>query len=272
MILDDNTNANIIFPMSETANNRNVKLVISYDGTDYHGWQTQADSDLPTIQSTLEKVVEDIVKHPVDLRASGRTDAGVHADGQVANFFTSSVIPSQKLAMVINSKIPYTSAGDQNIRVLSSETVDDDFDSNTSAISKLYRYTVYNSFQRLPNCQRFAYYLPPACDITLMQQAAKSILGEHDFRSLASSLCDKKNTVRTVLRCDVWREYDYIYFDVEGTGFLHNMVRNIVGLLIDIGRERRPVNCIPEILAAQKRSASGNRAPANGLTLRWVRY
>ncbi len=250
----------------------NVKLIISYDGTNYHGWQTQANCNLPTIQSVLENTIESIVKHPVDLRASGRTDAGVHADGQVANFFTNSVIPPERIGRVINSKIPHNDYGSQDIRILSSELVPDDFDANTSAISKLYRYTAYNNILKLPDCERKAYYLPPRCDISLMQQASHSLLGEHDFRSLASSICDKKNTVRTVLRCDIWRKNHYIFFDVEGTGFLHNMVRNIVGLLIDIGRGQKPVDCIPDILKAQKRSASGNRAPANGLTLRWVRY
>ncbi len=262
----------IIIPSMNEANRKNVKLIVSYDGTHYHGWQTQANCDLPTIQKTLENTIESIVKHPVDLRASGRTDAGVHAEGQVANFFTDSVIPADRLGRVINSKIPYNDSRSQDIRILSSELVPDDFDANTSAISKLYRYTAYNNMLKFPNCEHRAYYLPPKCNIDLMKQAAPDLVGEHDFRSLASSICDKKNTVRTVLRCDIWQKNHYIFFDVEGTGFLHNMVRNIVGLLIDIGREQKTVDCIPQILEAKKRSASGNRAPANGLALRWVRY
>ncbi len=257
--------------MTETES-KNIKLVVSYDGTDYHGWQTQANRpDLPTIQGVLEGIVEKIVRHNVDLRASGRTDAGVHADAQVVNYFTDSIIPPQRHGIVINAELNQLPDG-QFIRVLSSEQVSDDFDSNSSARSKLYRYTVYNQRLRTPGCDRFAYYMPADCDVELMQQASEYLVGEHDFRSLANSICDKKNTVRTVLRCDVWRKHHMIYFDVEGTGFLHNMVRNMVGLLIDIGRGKKPVDCIPGILAAKERAASGNRAPANGLTLRWVRY
>ena len=253
-------------------NRKNVKLIISYEGTNFHGWQTQAKSNLPTVQKTLEDTIESIVNHPVDLRASGRTDAGVHADAQTANFFTDTTIPSERLYKVINTKIPDNANGSQDVRILSSMDVPDDFDSNSSAISKLYRYTAYNNLLKRPNCERKAYYLPPDCDMTLMQKAAPALLGEHDFRSLASSTCDKKNTVRTILRCDLWRKNHFIYFDIEGTGFLHHMVRNIVGLLINIGRGQKPVDCIPEILQATSRSASGSRAPANGLTLRWVRY
>ena len=257
--------------MTET-DQKNIKLVISYDGTDYHGWQTQKNRlDLPTIQTVLETIIERIVQHKVDLRASGRTDAGVHADAQVASYFTSSIIPPERHAIVINAELNKIPDG-KYIRILSSEHASDSFDSNTSARSKLYRYTVYNRRLVTPGCDRFAYYMPAECDVELMQQASKYLVGEHDFRSLANSICDKKNTVRTVLRCDVWRKHHMIYFDVEGTGFLHNMVRNIVGLLLDIGRQKKPVDCIPAILEAKQRAASGNRAPANGLTLRWVRY
>ena len=251
---------------------KNIKLVVGYDGTDYHGWQTQKNRpDLPTVQNVLEEIIEKLVRHNVDLRASGRTDAGVHANAQVASYFTDSIIPPERHAIVINVELNQIPDG-KYIRVLSSEHVSDTFDSNTSARSKLYRYAVYNRRLMTPGCDRFAYYMPAECDVELMKQASGYFIGEHDFRSLANSVCDKKNTVRTVLRCDVWRKNHMIYYDIEGTGFLHNMVRNMVGLLIDIGRGKKPVDCIPEILAAKERAAAGNRAPANGLTLRWVRY
>lgn len=251
---------------------RNVKLVISYDGTDYHGWQRQDGKDLPTIQQVLEEVISGVARHPASLQASGRTDAGVHAQGQVANFFYSGVIPAHKLAMVVNAELSRLKPGRQDIFLHSSQEVPDNFDACGSAISKLYRYSVYNHLRRFPDCQRRAFYLPARVDLDLMLKAAPDLIGTHDFRSLASSLCDKKDTVRTVLRCDIYRKNHYLYFDVEGTGFLHNMVRNIVGLLLDIGQGRRPADCIPAILAAQQRAASGNRAPANGLCLQWVRY
>ncbi len=249
---------------------KNIKLCISYDGSNYHGWQTQREG-IVTIQTTMEEIMSKILGHRVKLRTSGRTDTGVHAVGQVVNFFSETPIPAEKLQRIINNYLP------EDIRIWKSQEVEDSFDANTSAISKLYRYSVYNRNIRtphrgMPDVFKTAHVLPVACDIEPMRIAAMDFVGEHDFRSFAAAICSKKSTIRTVLRCDITRENHMIYFDVEGTGFLHNMVRNMVGMLLDIGRGKKPVDCIPEIMAARNRSVAGSRGPACGLCLQWVKY
>jgi len=244
---------------------RKVKLTVGYDGSGYHGWQRQGGGEL-TVQEVLEGVIGRVVHHPVTVRGSGRTDAGVHAAGQVCNFFTDSPIPTERLALAINARLP----GD--IRVKQSEAVADDFDALTSAKSKLYRYTVYNGSSRPPQCERYAYHCWRKCAVEPMRQAGRLLIGEHDFASFASSGSERQTTVRTLLRCGVSRKFHWLYFDVEGTGFLYHMVRNIAGTLLEVGRGYWQPEKVAEILAARDRCAAGPTAPANGLSLQWVRY
>ena len=253
---------------------RNIKLVISYDGSNYHGWQRQR-AGVVTIQEVAEAAISKVAGHKVKLRASGRTDTGVHAAGQVVNFFSDCPVESKRLHYVINGQLP----GD--IKVLSAEDVDDEFDANLSARSKLYRYTVYNHRRDFPWVRRYAYYYPAGfvnddpgkgCDAELMQEAARVLVGEHDFASFTTATCKRKTTVRRILNCQVWRHGHMIYFEIEGTGFLHHMVRNIVGDLLEVGRGRWPAGKIKEILACRDRQSGGPRAAANGLSLQWVRY
>ncbi|MBI9017963.1 MAG: tRNA pseudouridine(38-40) synthase TruA [Phycisphaerae bacterium] len=248
---------------------RNIKLMIAYDGTDYHGWQRQP--NMVTVQQVMEEAMEGLFQQPVKLKCSGRTDAGVHAQGQVANFKVDTPIPCRRMHMVLNRYLP----GD--IRIWRAEDVADDFDANYCAISKMYRYTVYNRDIRdmartIPTQLRFAYDCPVIRDVQAMRIAAQSFVGEHDFKSFAASTCDKKTTIRRVLRCQVYREGVFVHFDVEGTGFLHNMVRNMVGYMMDVGYHKRDPYGVHAAMAAKDRSAAGTRAPANGLCLQWVRY
>jgi len=253
---------------------RNIKLIISYDGSDYHGWQKQR-SGVVSVQEVLEAAIGKVAGHQVRLRASGRTDTGVHAAGQVVNFFSDCPVETRRLHYVINAGLP------DDIKVLRAEDVEDSFDATTSARSKLYRYTVYNHRRDVPWIKRYAYYYPAGfdkddptsgCDAQLMQKAAMTLIGEHDFASFATEAHKRKTSVRRLLNCQIWRQGHMIYFDVEGTGFLHHMVRNIVGSLLEVGRGHWPVEKIQEILTSRSRQSGGPRAPANGLSLQWVRY
>lgn len=244
---------------------RNVKLTISYDGSGYHGWQRQKES-ITTVQQFLEDAIERALGHSVKIRGSGRTDTGVHAVGQVANFFTDSPIPTEKMHRVITRHLP------ADIRVIRSEDVSDDFDPIISSRSKLYRYTVFNNYEIPIQARPFCYQYYHTADAPTMQTAAAMLVGEHDFASFAPTGQKRQSTVRTLYRCEVWRKYHYIYFDLEGSGFLYHMVRNIVGTLLDIGRGHLLPDCIPDILSAKDRDAAGPMAPANGLCLQWVKY
>ncbi|MBN1765361.1 MAG: tRNA pseudouridine(38-40) synthase TruA [Sedimentisphaerales bacterium] len=246
---------------------RNIKLTISYDGTDYHGWQRQKEG-LMTIQQALEEAIARALGEQVNLRGSGRTDAGVHAAGQVANFMTNTPIPTEKVYRVINKFLP------ADICALQSQDVPDDFDAIASAKSKLYRYAVFNHAEIPIKEIRYCCHYYHPCDEQLMRVAALDLVGEHDFASFSSMDAGnkEKNTVRTIYQCRVWRTGHYLYVDVEGNGFLYNMVRNIVGTLLEVGRGRLSPDGIPDILAAHTRRAAGHKAPANGLSLQWVKY
>ena len=245
--------------------NRKIKLTIAYDGSGYHGWQRQADG-IETVQQVMEQAIARLVKHPMSLRASGRTDTGVHAAAQVACFRTNSPIPESRFPHAINSRLP------REIRVVNAQLVDGGFDAILSAQSKLYRYTVFNHTNMPPQADRYCYHYYIPCKLAPMQAAADMLIGEHDFASFAASGHERQTTVRRLLRCHVWRQYDWLYFDLEATGFLYHMVRNIVGTLLEIGRGYWPPEQITDILAARDRSAAGPMVPANGLCLQWVRY
>ena len=245
---------------------RNVKLLIAYDGTEFHGWQHQP--DLRTVQGEIEHCLIRIVRHPVSVRGSGRTDAGVHARGQVANFRTTCTIPARNIGRAINSRLP------DDVAILDVRDVHPDFVASASATSKLYRYTIHNDRRRpvRHHMQRYAYHCWRRLDTERLLAAARHFIGEMDFSAMASSGCVRETMVRRVLRCDVRRRLESILIDVEGTGFLYNQVRNMVGTLIEIGRGHWPVEKLPEILASRKRSEAGPTAPARGLCLQWVRY
>jgi tRNA pseudouridine38-40 synthase len=245
---------------------RNVRLLLSYDGTEFHGWQRQP--GFRTVQGVLEENLRRVLRHPVRLIGSGRTDAGVHAIGQVANVLTSCTIPSDRLRHAIGSRLPH------DLCVREATDVSPKFHANQSSLSKLYRYRIFATFDRPVTrlVQRYAYHFWERIDVDAMRAAARHFVGEMDFTSMAAARCVRATMVRRVLRCDVVRCDPEITVDVEGTGFLYNQVRNMVGTLIEVGRGRWSPDRVRDVLAACDRTQAGPTAPAHGLTLRWVRY
>ena len=246
---------------------RNVKLTVEYDGTAYHGWQRQANAT--TIQEVLELAAAGILGHPVTLHGSGRTDAGVHALGQVASFHTSSAIPAERLPHAINSALP------PDIVVVRAEGVPDGFHARYSARAKTYRYSILCRPVRPAVGSRYVHWTRRELDLAAMRHAAARCVGEHDFAAFATESTGE-NTVRTLTRCDIGQRPEHggqrLDLHVEANGFLYNMVRAIVGTLLDIGCGRWPPERIAELFAARDRALAGPTAPAKGLCLMRVDY
>ena len=260
-----------------------LKLVLSYDGTPYNGWQVQP--GLPTVQGTLAAAVYRITGENVLPQGSGRTDTGVHALAQVASFELTSPIPPSSLHRALNRALP------PSIRVLSAELAPPGFHARHSALQKTYEYRIFPLV--LGGCERvcspmlapFVWNCPWRLDLSALQSAAPHILGEHDFTSFAASDPDQAARSRTdrltfnprgnvrVLVHSEWTQQDGLYlYRVTGSGFLHHMVRNLVGTFVDIGASRVPSDAMPSILTARNRSAAGPTAPARGLFLIDVAY
>lgn len=245
---------------------RNIRFLIAYDGTDFHGWQKQP--EMRTVQDVIEQATRRVVRHQVGLNAAGRTDAGVHAAGQVANFESTCEIPLPNLRKAIGSRLP------KDVSLIHVSEVPMGFRCSQDAVSKLYRYRIYGAAHRPAeqHMQRYTYHFWNPLDLDRMRDAAGRIVGTHDFAGFASSGSERETTVRTVLRVDITRHYEEIHVNVEGTGFLYNQVRNMVGTLLEIGRGHWPPERIDEILASRDRGLAGPTAPARGLCLQWVRY
>ena len=245
---------------------RNLKMVVAYDGTDFHGWQRQP--GLRTVQGELEAAAQRVLRHPFSIRGSGRTDSGVHARGQVANVHTTCAIPSDKLRHAIGGRLP------EDMSLLDVSEVHPEFDAISSATSKCYRYRIYNNSRRPVDrqSQRYTYHCWHELDVDRMHDAAFHFLGTMDFSAMAGAGCERETMVRTVLRCDVHRHFDEIRIDVVGKGFLYHQVRNMAGTLVEIGRGHWPVDKLPEILESKDRRNAGPTAPAEGLSLQWVQY
>ena len=237
--------------------NRRVKLTIHYDGTDYHGWQAQSDVD--TVQEQLERAIKKLCGCDAKAIGSSRTDAGVHAFGQVAHVDVDTPVPTCNFVRSLNHYLP------EDIAVVSAEDVDESFDAIRSTQSKSYRYTIFTERIRHVRDIRYCWHRPGKLDIEKMQTAAAKLVGKKDFKSFASAADQRISSVRTILKCDVIEELPWIYFDVQADGFLYNMVRNIVGTLVDIGRGRWD-------LEAKDRTAAGKIAPARGLCLTEIYY
>jgi tRNA pseudouridine38-40 synthase len=245
---------------------RNIRLVVAYDGTDFHGWQDQP--GLRTVQGTIQQAVRRVARHQIQVIGSGRTDAGVHAAGQVANFLTTSKIPTEKLKKAIGSRLP------KDISIVEASEVSLDFHATGDAVSKLYRYRIHNSPQRPVGrlVQRLTYHFWQPLDVERMRQAARHLVGTMDFSAMASKGSERETMVRTVFRCEVERRYREVQVSVEGGGFLYNQVRNMVGTLIEVGRGHWEPDRLAEIMANRDRANAGPTAPARGLCLCWVRY
>ena len=242
---------------------RNLKLTIQYDGSKYCGWQKQPNSS--GIQGTIEYAIYEITKEKVNITGSGRTDAGVHALGQVANFKTNSTIPAARIPDALNAKLP------KDISIIDCQEVSEDFHSRYSATGKIYRYLIYNKPYRSPLYKDTSYHVRYDLDIQKMRLEAKSLLGTYDFKGFMSSGSSVKDTVRTIRDITIEEKEDLIVIEVEGNGFLYNMVRIIVGTLVDIGRGRIDKS-MEEIIASQDRGEAGHTAPAHGLFLKKVHY
>jgi tRNA pseudouridine38-40 synthase len=245
---------------------RTVRLIVAYDGTDYHGWQRQK-GDLPTVQGTLEPLLSRILNHPVELTAAGRTDAGVHAVGQTAHFHTDGPIPADRIMAAANARLPTA------ISIRAADDAPAGFHATHSALGKLYRYTVHCAAEPpLPQRARYVWHRRPPLDLEAMTAAAARLVGRHDFSAFEGAGAERLTKVRTIFRLEAVRAGDEVSFDVEGDGFLYNMVRNIVGTLLEVGRGRRPAEWVAEALASRDRTRAGPTAPPQGLCLMWVRY
>ncbi len=245
---------------------RNIRLLLAYDGSEFHGWQRQP--GLRTVQGALEQAVRRVVRHQVMVIGAGRTDAGVHAAGQVANFSTTCPIACRNLFRAIGGRLP------KDVTLFDLRDVPRAFHATRAAVSKLYRYRIYNApgrpVQRFR--QRYSYHFWQPLDTDRMRRAAHAFVGEKDFAAMASRGDERESTTRTVFRCEVYRRFEEVQIDVEGRGFLYNQVRNMVGTLMEVGRGHWPTERVGEILEARDRRKAGPTAPARGLCLQWVRY
>jgi tRNA pseudouridine38-40 synthase len=244
---------------------RNIKLTLSYDGTDFHGWQTQP--DMRTIQETLEQAIAALTgEERIALTASGRTDAGVHAVAQVANFHTTTRHAPAIILRAVNARLP------QDIILTHAEEVPETFDANRDALRKLYRYVIHDG--DIPNLflRRYAHHCRYKLDAAAMSRAAECLRGTHDFRCFETEWPNRSSSVRTITHLALNRFGDWIWLDVEADGFLYNMVRAIAGTLINIGRGYWPETSMSEILARGDRTVAGPTAPALGLFLMRVSY
>jgi tRNA pseudouridine38-40 synthase len=243
---------------------RNISLIVSYDGTSYHGWQCQP--DLPTIQQILQERIEKIINHRIKLFAGARTDSGVHAYGQTVNYFTNSMIELKLLVRGLNSLLP------PDIRIRSACEAGENFHSRYSAKSKIYVYSLLNSVYSSPFYARYAWHVPYVLNAPLMDRTIKEITGVHDFSAFKKKDKLYKSPVREVLKAGVKKRGDFIYVVIEGTGFLRYMVRNIVGTLVLAGSGKLIENNFREILESKDRDNAGPTAPAKGLFLRRIKY
>lgn len=243
---------------------RNIKLTIEYDGKCYNGWQKQPNK--LNIQGEIERAIYNITKEEVDLIGSGRTDAGVHALGQVANFKTNSQISIEKIPLAINSQLK------NSIVIKEAEEVDERFHSRYNAKHKTYRYIINNSKCGTAIYRNLEYSYPFKLDAEKMKQASKYFEGEHDFKAFKSSGTSSKNSVRTIYKAIVKQEGKKIIIELTGNGFLYNMVRIISGTLLDVGLGKIRAEEISEIIESKDRQRAGKTLPAHGLYLVEVKY
>ena len=243
---------------------RNLKLVLAYDGTEFHGWQQQP--GLRTVQGELDGAIERVTGQAPTTLASGRTDAGVHALGQVVSFHTESRLPPDVLARAFNALMP------MDVRVLSAAEVPLEFHATLDAVSKRYRYQVDNRPVSDPFQRRTAWHQPRPLDVSAMRSAGRALVGRHDFRSFETEWPNRATSVRTIFDLEVRRDNEQLWIEVEADGFLYNMVRSIAGSLVLVGKGRRPPEWLGKVLQAQDRRLAGPTAPPQGLFLLWVRY
>ena len=243
---------------------RNIKLTIEYDGKDFNGWQKQPNK--LNIQGTIEQAIKAITGEDVELNASGRTDAGVHALNQVANFKTNSQIPIEKFAIAINSRLK------KSIVIKKAEEVGERFHSRLNCKRKTYRYIINNSEMGSAIYRNLETHIPQKLDTEKIEKALKYFEGEHDFKAFKASGTSSKSSVRKIYATKLYKENDRIYIELTGNGFLYNMVRIIVGTLVDVGLGKIEPEEIIDIIKDGKRERAGKTLPPNGLYLISVMY
>ncbi|MBI4403674.1 MAG: tRNA pseudouridine(38-40) synthase TruA [Deltaproteobacteria bacterium] len=244
----------------------NIRLLIEYDGTDFHGWQRQP--ELPTIQQAIETAVTTLSGEKVTVHGAGRTDSGVHAKGQVANFHTTSQIIPEKWASALNAKLP------PSIRILESRSESESFHSRNHATSKVYEYYLLNRKHASALNRRVLHY-PRKLDWEEIRKVLPLFVGEKDFRAFQGPNASVRSTIRRVIRFDLIQDCTVeglYHFTIEANGFLKQMVRAIIGTVLEIGEHKMTAEEIPTIILSRKRELAGRTAPANGLYLALVKY
>lgn len=244
---------------------KNYRITVAYDGTRYKGWQGQNSTD-QTIQGKIEAVLARLYGHAVEITGSGRTDAGVHARGQVANFKAEDLYPVEEIQQYLNWYLP------EDIAVTEVAEVDVRFHSRYAAKAKTYRYRIHRG--PVPDVfnRKYEYHYEKPLDVERMKQAAAYLTGTHDFTSFCGNKKMKKSAVRTIYAITFTEEGDDLFLDFRGTGFLQNMIRILTGTLIEVGDGRRKPEEIPDMLAQKNRECAGYTAPAQGLMLMNVEY
>lgn len=243
---------------------KRVMLTVAYDGTNYHGWQIQPGR--ATVEQTLNEALSALLGEKTAVTGASRTDSGVHAYGNVAVFDTEARIPAPKLSYALNQRLP------EDIRIRDSREVPPTFHPRKTSSEKTYEYRILNEEFPNPVKRLYSFFTYTPLDENRMQEAARYLEGEHDFKSFCSAGAQTETTVRTIYRCQVMRCGTEILVQITGSGFLYNMVRIIAGTLMEVGKGRRKPQELPEILAAEDRRAAGPTAPACGLTLVSCRF
>ena len=244
---------------------RNIKLILSYDGTDFNGWQTQP--GFRTVQETLECAIAKLTgEGRIRVNASGRTDTGVHAVGQVVNFYSNTQHPGEVLVRAINAHLP------ADVVVRAAADMPESFDANRDAKRKLYRYVIHDGPVPDPFLRRYSCQSRHPLDARAMARAAECLKGRHDFHSFETDWPNRMSSVRTITHLAINRMGEWVWLDVEADGFLYNMVRAIAGTLMNVGRGYWPERQVAAILEAEDRRAAGPTAPAQGLFLMRVSY
>ena len=247
---------------------RNIKLTIEYDGTGFNGWQTQRlkGKSLKTVQEEIEKAGKRLFGRPIKIIGAGRTDSGVHAKAQVANFRTDSRLPLNNIKNGLNSLLPH------RISIVSAEEVSLKFHSRFDSKGKLYKYTIVNRKSRAPLMERHSAFISYDLNIGAMRKAARCLIGKKDFKSFQAIDKIERSSVRTISKVKIVSNPPAIDIYIQADGFLYNMARNIVGTLIEVGRGRFKPEKVKEILVKKHRSLAGQTAPAKGLCLEKVSY
>jgi tRNA pseudouridine38-40 synthase len=243
---------------------KNVKLIIEYDGTGFQGWQTQKNGR--TVQEEIEKALKKVLKTEVKINGSGRTDAGVHALGQTANFKSLFTMPVEKIPYALNSILP------PDISIKSALEVPEHFHARYSAIGKKYIYKIYNGPFRSSLLRNYTYFVPYILDIEKMKSAAEYFEGKHDFKGFMASGSGVKDTIRKIYTLNINVSDKLLIIEIKGNGFLYNMVRIIAGTLVDVGNSKIDPKKISQIIKAKKRELAGPTAPSQGLYLAEVYY